>query len=158
MNIAAGRLAVTADLRLEVGGTEATLKASGQHLVLRSAAPQSLWAELNHAALRQSVGTIHGPRAVGRAADLLRDSGLHLDIEGPAGVLVHLGDGAHSRWGRMVTGSGAVQVSSLRPLIPLVSSMLLHSQWARRSVAVVGAAGAAAAITSVARRLRQPGR
>ncbi len=149
------RLSVTADLRVEVGGSSATVTASGTgHVVVRADSPQTLWSELNRAALPSSVGRVSGPRAVGRMADLLRDNGLDVELEGPRGVLVRLGTGVHSALGRSVTGSSAVQVVSVRSLRPIATAALLQSLSARRSVIVAVAAGLGAAV-AVFRRVRR---
>lgn len=146
MTVAGRRLSVTADLRLEVGGAEATVTASGGHVVVRADSPATLWSELNQAALPSAVGWVSGPRAVGRAAELLRANGLDVQIEGPGGVLVRLGTGVHSSWGRSLFGSSAVQLMSIRSLRPIATAALLQSVPVRRSVGVLLAAGVAIAI------------
>ena len=155
MTAPAGRLAVTADFRMEVGGTTATVTGSGQHLVVRSPHPELLWAELNGAALPESVGRINGPRSVGRVAELLRQYGLDLDIEGPDGVLVRLGSGAHSWWGARLTGSSAVQLVSARSLPPMAANLLLHSRAGRGGVGVLAASVVGAAVAAVIRSRRR---
>jgi hypothetical protein len=127
MTAAKPRLLITADLRVEVGGAEATVTASGSHVTVRADSPERLWSELNRAALPSSVGRVSGPRAVGRAAELLRDNGLDVQIEGPQGVLVRLGTGVHSGWGRSVFGSSAVQLVSLRSLRPIATAAVLQA-------------------------------
>lgn len=152
MTSAQPRLSITADLRVEVGGTEASVTASGGHVRVRADSPQALWSELNQAALPSSVGRISGPRAVGRAADLLRDNGLDVEIEGPRGVLVRLGTGVDSRWGRSLTGSSAVQLVSLRSLRPIATTVVLQSIPLRRTLGVALAAGIAVAVAARRRR------
>lgn len=154
MTAAQRRLLVTADLRLEVSGAEATVTASGSHVTVRADSPETLWTELNRAALPSSVGRVSGPRAVGRAADLLRDNGLDVQIEGPHGVLVRLGTGVHSGWGRSIFGSSAVQVESLRSLRPIATAAVRQAFSARRAVGVAIAAGVALAAITVRRRAR----
>lgn len=140
------RLSITADLRMEVGGTTATVTASGGHVVVHADSPVTLWSELNQAALPSAVGRLSGPRAIGRAADLLRANGMDVRIEGPDGVLVRLGTGVHSAWSRSLFGSSAVQLVSVRSLRPIATAVLLQSVLLRRSVGVVLAAGVAIAI------------
>ena len=148
------RLSITADLRLEVGGATATVTASGRHVTVRADSPVTLWSELNRAALPSSVGRVSGPRAVGRAAELLRDNGLDVQIEGPDGVLVRLGTGVHSGWGRSLTGSSAVQLVSWRSLRPIATTAVLQSIPFRGVLGVVLAGGAAAVVAIVRRRAR----
>ena len=152
MTSADRRLSITADLRVEVGGAQATVTASGGHVTVRADSPVTLWSELNRAALPSSVGRVSGPRAVGRAADLLRDNGLDVQFEGPDGVLVRLGTGVHSAWGRSLTGSSAVQLVSLRSLRPIATAAVRQSVPIRRVVGVVLAA--AVAVVAVRRRAR----
>ena len=154
MTSADRRLSITADLHVEVGGTEATVTASGGHVRVLADSPQALWSELNQAALPSSVGRISGPRAVGRAADLLRDNGLDVEIEGPQGVLVRLGTGVHSGWGRSLTGSSAVQLVSLRALRPIATTVALQSLPGRRTIGLAIGAGLAGAAAVVVRRRR----
>jgi hypothetical protein len=98
------RLQVQADLRIDVDGVPARLTAEGDRLTLRSSRPERVWA-----AAPALAGRVAGPRWVGRAADVLAGAGLTVDVVGPQGVVVSLGDGAGSRLGRAVTGSSAVR-------------------------------------------------
>ena len=140
------RLSITADLRVEVGGARASVTASGAHVTVHADSPVTLWSELNRAALPSSVGRMSGPRAVGRAADLLQHNGLDVQIEGPEGVLVRLGAGVHSRWGRALTGSSAVQPVSVRSLRPIATAAVLQSVPLRRSVGIAMIVAVAAAV------------
>ena len=153
MTAAKRRLLITADLRMEVGGAEATVTAAGSHVTVRADSPETLWSELNRAALPSAVGRVSGPHAVGRAAELLRDNGLDVQIEGPQGVIVRLGTGVHSALGRSITGSSAVQLVSLRSLRPIATAAVRQAFSARRVIGVAIAAGAAIAVT-VRRRAR----
>lgn len=155
MTAADRRLLITADLRLEVGGEKAAVTASGSHVVVRADSPATLWSELNRAALPSSVGRVSGPRAVGRAAEMLRDNGLDVEIAGPDGVLVRLGSGVHSVLGRSVTGSSAVQLVSLRSLRPIATAAVLQSRSMWR---VLGATLAAVAAIAIAVRRGARGR
>jgi hypothetical protein len=153
MTAADRRLLITADLRLEVSGAQASVTASGSHVTVRADSPVTLWSELNRAALPSSVGRVSGPRAVGRAAELLREHGLDVQIEGPQGVLVRLGTGVHSALGRSVTGSSAVQLVSVRSLRPIASAAVAQAFSMRRVIGVAVAAGISVAV-AVRRRAR----
>lgn len=103
-----GRLDVEADLRLDVDGTSAHLHGSGSRLVLFSDHPERVWAAAV-ASVLPAFGVADGPRAIGRVADLLQDAGVRLEVAGPHGVVVSLGDGVSSPVGRATTGSRAVR-------------------------------------------------
>jgi len=109
-------LSVSADLRLDIDGSKAHLVGDGQSLILHSNDPLRLWSALNQASLPAGVSRADGPRAIGRAADALLDNGLSVDVTGPHGVLVRLGQGADSRAGRLITGSRGVEFGSARAL------------------------------------------
>ncbi len=111
-------LSVSADLELLVDGRPAKLEGAGQHLVLTCEDPVHLWSTLSHAWLPARADQVSGTRAVGRAASALSDVGVTLDIAGPGGTVVRLGAGAHSRTGRLITGSAAVQPYSVRAVLP----------------------------------------
>ena len=111
-------LSVTADLDIEVDGHSARLRGDGRQVVLRSDHPQLMWESLTRASLPDSVGAVSGPRAIGRVARGMAQAGIHLDVEGPRGVIVSLGDGERSLIGRVVTGSSAVRPRSARSLLP----------------------------------------
>lgn len=113
-------LVVAADLDITVDGLSARLEGEGQQVVLRSAHPHLIWANLASAALPDSVGNVSGIRAVGRAARAMSEAGVHLDVEGPRGAIVSLGHGERSIIGRLGTGSSAVQPRSVRALLPFV--------------------------------------
>lgn len=111
---------MTADLVIAVDGSSARLEGTGQHLVLRSDRPELMWSSLTHAVLPHEVGSTGGLRAAGRAAQAISDIGLHLDVQGPHGTIVSLGHGEQSIVGRVVTGSSAVRLRSVRSLLPFV--------------------------------------
>ncbi|MBO1753886.1 hypothetical protein [Allobranchiibius sp. CTAmp26] len=113
-------LSVTADLDVEIDGVFSHLAGDGRRLVLHSEHPQSTWSALTQASLPDSIGDVRGPRAIGRVARAMADAGVHLDVEGPRGVVVSLGDGERSVIGRVVTGSTAVRPRSARSLLPFV--------------------------------------
>ncbi len=139
------RLQVQADLRIDVDGVPARLTAEGDRLTLQSSRPERAWA-----AAPALVGRAAGPRWVGRAADVLADAGLTVDVVGPQGVVVSLGDGVGSRLGRAVTGSSAV-----RPGAP---AAVVGSAWrwarlvARPATATAGVVVLAALVGVLARR------
>lgn len=111
-------LSVTADLDIEVDGHTARLEGEGQRLVLRSDHPEVLWSSLLNASLPAEVGKLSALRSVGRAASDMADAGVHLDVEGPHGTVVSIGNGEDSKLGRLVTGSAAIQPKSVRSLLP----------------------------------------
>ena len=113
-------LLVTADVDISVDGFSARLGGDGSRLVLRSDHSHHLWSSLTRASLPDSVGNVSGIRAVGRAARVMSDVGVHLDVQGPRGAVVSLGDGERSVIGRLVTGSSAVRPRSVRSLLPFV--------------------------------------
>lgn len=115
-----GLVSVAADLDIEMDGVFARLEGDGQRLVLRSEQPQLMWSSLIQASIPDSVGSVSGLRAAGRAARAMSDIGIHLDVEGPRGAVVSIGDGEHSMIGRLVTGSSAVRPGSIRSLLPFV--------------------------------------
>ena len=117
-------LSVDADLDIDVDGHSARLEGDGQRLVLRSDHPELLWSSLLNASLPDQVGNVSGPRSIGRAASQLADVGVHLDVEGPHGTVVSIGDGENSRIGRLVTGSAAVQPKSVRSLLPFAGVLV----------------------------------
>lgn len=122
-------LSVTADLDIDVDGHSARLEGDGQRLVLRSDHPELLWSSLLNASFPDEVGNVSGLRSVGRAASEMADAGIHLDVEGPHGTVVSIGDGEDSTFGRLVTGSAAIQPKSVRSLLPfarVVVKKILH--------------------------------
>lgn len=134
-------LSVSADLRLDVDGSKAHLVGDGQSLVLHSTDPLRLWSAVNKASLPAGISRVDGPRAVGRAADALLDSGLSVDVTGPHGVLVRLGQGADSRVGGFVTGSRGVEFGSARAL-----GATIRAEIPAGRIAIAGTAVAALAV------------
>jgi hypothetical protein len=139
---------VEADLTIDIDGTPARLASDGDRLILSSAHPERIWAAAVSAALPAGIGTLDGPRAVGRMARELAAAGLRLEVTGPRGTVAHLGDGVRSRLGRAVTGSAAVA-----PGTPSAVAVLLWSRFPLRR-AVITAVALSAAIAVVARRRR----
>ena len=145
-----GALSVSADLRIESDGQRAHLVGDGGSLILHTDQPLQFWSSINHAALPSGVGRVSGPRALGRVAGALDDAGITLDVTGPDGVLVRLGDGAGSRLGRLVTGSSAVGFGSVRLLASTLTARLPV-----RRIAIAALAGlATVGVLAVARRRR----
>jgi hypothetical protein len=75
-----------------------------------------LFREVRGLVLPVDTSAMTGRTAVGRAGTALQNAGLRVDVRGPDGVLVRLGDGAESILGRVVTGSSAVQFGKIRDL------------------------------------------
>lgn len=144
------RLDVVADLALEVDGVPATLTGSGGRLVLEATDPGALWSSLARAPLPVGVGRVDAARALGRLADGLRDAGIRVEVRGPRGELVALGDGVRSAAGRITTGSSALRPGSPRALGPLVLTDLQHRPAAR--VLVLAALGGIVAAVLRSRR------
>lgn len=117
-------LSVTADLDIEVDGHTARLEGEGQRLVLRSDHLEVLWSSLLNASLPAEVGKLSALRSVGRAASEMADAGVHLDVEGPHGTVVSIGNGEDSKLGRLVTGSAAIQPKSVRSLLPFAGAVV----------------------------------
>jgi len=146
-------VAVLADLRIETDGQRAHLVGDGTALVLHTDSPLQFWSTINGAALRSGVGRVSGPRALGRAADVLTQAGITIDVTGPGGMIVRLGEGAGSVLGRVTTGSPAVQFGS----VPVLASTLSAQVPVRRyGLAAAGALVLAAlfALFVVLRRRR----
>ncbi len=117
-------VSVFADLRIDNDGRRAHLVGDGQTLVLHTDSPMAFWSTINRAALPAGVGRVNGPRALGRAAGLLSETGITLDVTGPDGMIVRLGEGASSRLGQLTTGSAAVQFGSTRVLASTLSAQV----------------------------------
>ena len=143
-------VAVLADLRIESDGHQAHLVGDGRSLVLHTDSPMHFWSTLNQAALPSGVGRVNGPRALGRAADLLADAGITVDVTGPDGVIARLGDNAGSRLGRLATGSSAVHFGSPRVLLSTLSAGFPVRRFGVAAAAVIALVG-----VFVARRRRR---
>lgn len=113
---AAGPFSVFADLRLETDGHRVQLVGDGQSLVVHTSDPRRLLHDVRHLSLPAQMSGAAGRTALGRAADGLRQVGIRVDVRAPDGVLVRLGDGPGSRFGRIVTGSSAVEFGTFRDL------------------------------------------
>jgi hypothetical protein len=140
------RVNVEADLRIDVDGHSAALTSEGRSLTFTSDGPQYLWQALGDVG---TMGRRDGARAVGLIADTLGAQDLELHVVGPRGEIAHLGAGAHSWWGRTVTGSSLVELGALRTLRPLGLSLVRRSRAFWPAVSAVGASAAAAAVVVV---------
>ena len=144
-----GRLDVTADLSIDVDGVAAQLTGRRSRLVLTSAQPERVFDAAVSSMLPVGVGSISGPRAVGRVADLLREAGVRLEVRGPQGLVAAIGADVHSPTGRLLTGSDAVSAGRPEALAALA--------WrGRRREVLLGAGGAVAAVALLLRVLRRP--
>ena len=144
------RVDIEADLRIDVDGHSAALTSDGRRLTFTSEAPEHLWQALGEVG---TSGSRNGVRAVGLIADTLAAQDLELHVVGPRGEIAHLGTGAHSWWGRAITGSGSVELGAFRTLRPLAASVVRRSRafWPAVS-AVGGSVAVVAAVSSVRRR------
>ncbi|MET3805952.1 hypothetical protein ABIB25_002960 [Nakamurella sp. UYEF19] len=136
-------LRIEADLRIDVDGQRASLVGQGQRLTFTTQDPGQLLASLRDTPLPAGLGAVQGVRAIGRLANALGAQGLEFHVAGPDGDLVHLGAGAHSRWGRAVTGSSLIKVRSLRAVSSFALPAVRRSRFLVPSAAavVVAAAG-----------------
>jgi hypothetical protein len=135
-------LSVVADLRLETAGQRVQLVGDGQSLVLHIDHPRALLAAVNRSSPPSAAGVAARRRSIGRVADTLDRAGLRLDVRGPAGVLLRLGEGVGSRSGRLLTGSRAVTIGPAREVAAgLTSGLPTHR---------IAAAAFAAAVIAVA--------
>jgi len=139
---------VFADLRMESDGQRVHVVGDGASLIVHSSDPLRLWSAVTSSALPSGVGRVNGPRAAGRAANALRDAGLRVDVTGPNGVLVALGNGAGTVAGRALTGSNSVGFGSLRAVLSTVPAVTPTVKIA------AGLAAAAALAAFVLRRTR----
>jgi hypothetical protein len=142
-------LTIEADLRIDVDGRGASLKSEGRRLTFTSEAPGELWASLGGSTFGGLAGPRDGAKAVGRIAETLAAQGIELHLVGPQGELARLGSGAHSRLGRVLTGSTLVQLGPLRIVKSVGVSIVRGSRlfWPVASVlGVVAAAGATVAL------------
>jgi hypothetical protein len=145
---AARSLSVFADLRMETAGQRVHLVGDGTSLVVHTSDPLRLWSAVTSSALPSGVGRVNGPRAAGRAADALQQAGLRVDITGPRGVLVALGNGAGTPAGRLLTGSDSLGFGTVGAIGTTVASRI--PRWA--VVSAVGVAGLGGLLLSWLRR------
>lgn len=140
-------LSVFADLRFDADGHRVHLVGDGHSLVLHSSDPRLLLSGLRQLSLPSEMSGLRGRTVVGQAASALRDAGLRVDVRGPEGVLLQLGRGAGSRFGRWVTGSSAVSFGSVRNLGAATRLPV-------RTIAAVAAVTAVVGAVLVRRRVR----
>ena len=148
---APGALSVFADLRVETDGHKAHLVGDGQSLVLHSSHPMKLWSALGQVSLPTGIRPASGRRAVGHAAAALQEYGLSVDVRGPQRMIIRLGDGAGSRVGRLVTGSGSVELGSVRELTTALGG---HVPLRAIAAAAVAALVIGVGLVGLGRRLR----
>lgn len=147
-------LGVTADLTVTLGEDSAHLTGSGSELVLTAANPLAFWSAISTAELPAGVGSVSGPRALGRAADLMSDIGITFRLVGPRGELVRLGAEGNSKLLRAVTGSNSIELGQLHALSPLLRGWLGQTISRRWRIGVAAALGAAV-LVFVGRRARR---
>lgn len=146
-----------ADLRVDVDGHPATVRADGTHLRVRSDHPLPIARELRLAARQAGAGRTRPGRALGWAADQLATAGLTATVEGPSGPVLHLG-GPGSRLGRWATGSRSVRPGSLGGLRPVLRAAAIAAVRSHRALAGgFAAAGVAAGVVTVVHRRRRRG-
>jgi hypothetical protein len=141
-------LSVVADLRLESAGQRVQLVGDGQSLILHTDHPLALLTALRRTAWPTAVNPRSGRAGVAEAADTLHRAGLRVDVRGPGGVLVSLGHGAGSRFGRVLTGSGAVAFGSVREVAGSLRTGLPR-------VRIIAASGAAVSVAVALLALRR---
>ena len=146
------RLVVQAALDVEVDGSTARVTGSGRRIQVNTDSPAALWAALSGAALPDGVGSVSGPRAVGRLADGLAAVGLEAEISGPDGMLVRLGGSQRSALGRTLTGSGSVGFGHPRALVPVAAARFRQLRHVRTVVLGVSVAAVGAAVATLFRR------
>jgi hypothetical protein len=150
-------LTIEADLRIDVDGRAASLKSEGRRLTFTSEAPGELWASLGGSTLGGLAGPREGAKAVGRIAEALAAQDIELRLVGPQGELARFGSGAHSWWGRALTGSGLVQIGPFRSVRSAGISVVRGSRLFWPTASAVGVAAVAAAVVAVrGRRNRIP--
>jgi hypothetical protein len=144
-------LSVVADLRLETAGQRVQLVGDGQSLILHTDHPLALLAAVRHTSWPTAVSPMSGRASVARAADTLHRAGLRVDVRGPGGVLVSLGNVAGSRLGRVLTGSRAVAFGSVHEVSASLSTGI---PLVRVSAATCTAVAVAVAVFALRRRRR----
>ncbi len=136
-------LSVVADLTVSVDDNCAHLSSDGRELVLTADNPLAFWNAISTAELPAAVGSISGPRALGRAADLLSDMGTTFRLVGPRGELVRLGARGKSPLMRVVTGSSSIELGEVRAVLPIVRGWLgqtVSKQWRLATAVAAGVA------------------
>lgn len=145
-------LVVEVALDLEVDGSTARVTGAGRRIQVETASPAALWAALSGAALPDAVGSVSGPRAVGRLADGLAVLGLEAEINGPDGMLVRLGGSGRSALGWTLTGSRSVEFGHPRALAPIGAAWARQVRLVRPVVIGVGVAAVGAVVATLFRR------
>ena len=144
-------LSVVADLRLETEGQRVQLVGDGQSLIVHTDHPLALLTAVRRTAWPSAISPRSGRAGVARAADTLHRAGLRVDVRGPGGVLVSVGHGTGSFWGRLLTGSRAV---ALGPVREVAASLGTGLPLRRITAASIVSAGVAVAVFAVRRAKR----
>jgi hypothetical protein len=101
------------------------------------------------AVLGADGGGARTPAAVG---DFLAGVGLTVDVIGPRGLVVSMGDGVESAFGALVSGTRRVRPGSLRAAGPLAVARIRRPQQVRGQVAIGAVALVALVAADLARR------
>lgn len=134
---------VHADLHLVIGGLSTDIVADGGRITLRTDHPARLFTAATSAALPYGVTRPTRLEAVGRVGRVLTEAGLSATVEGGRGVVIELGDGCRSRFGRLLLGTESARLGSVRAVVPASVGYLLSAARRRTSSAVAGLALAA---------------
>ena len=142
-------LHVESDLTFSVDGpsglSTGTVRASGSRVTVRISHPVSMM----EAVLGADGGGARTPAAVG---DFLAGVGLTVDVIGPRGLVVTMGDGVESAIGALVSGTRRVRPGSLRAAGPLAVARIRRPQQVRGQVAIGAVALVALVAADLARR------
>ena len=142
-------LHVESDLTFSVDGpsglSTGTVRASGSRVTVRISHPVSMM----EAVLGADIGGARTPAAVGY---FLAGVGLTVDVIGPKGLVVTMGDGVESAIGALVSGTRRVRPGSLRAAGPLAFARMRRPQEVRGQVAIGAVALVALVAADLARR------
>ncbi len=142
-------LHVESDLTFSVDGpsglSTGTVRASGSRVTVRISHPVSTM----EAVLGADGCGARTPAAVG---DFLAGVGLTVDVIGPRGRVVTMGDGVVSAIGALVSGTRRVRPGSLRAAGPLAVARIRRPQQVRSRLAIGAVALVALVAADLARR------
>ena len=143
-------LHVESDLTFSVDGpsglSTGTVRASGSRVTVRSSHPVSMM----EAVLGADGGGARTPAAA--VGDFLAGVGLTVDVIGPRGLVVTMGDGVESAIGALVSGTRRVRPGSLRAAGPLAVARIRRPQQVRGQATIGAVALVALVAADVARR------
>lgn len=125
MSPTGGDVRVHADLSVEVDDHTVSVTADGNRVRVEISDPAAVLGVLTSTALPVGSASPFTRRTLGRAADLLADSGLTLTVVGPSGRLATLG--AEAQGGtvtRRVLGNNHVAIGSWSSVGPSVRPVL----------------------------------